>query len=155
MSAEMLKLRAKDAEDIEVISAVLQDSIVPVCDMAFQQETKSFIVVAQRLRREGPGDEATERICCALTINGVVSVQTHGIDLHHHERMLDLLAIMPDSTQKSLSLIFAGDARIRLALESWGAVVEDFGASWPALCHPHHEDLLSERSSSDTARNAS
>ncbi len=142
MSAEMLKLRAKDAEDIEVISAVLQDSIVPVCDMAFQQETKSFIVVAQRLRREGQGGEVSERICSALTINGVVSVQTHGIDLHHHERMLDLLAIMLEPSQRSLNLVFAGDARIRLELDVWGAVVEDFGESWPALCHPHHEDPL-------------
>ena len=140
MSGERLRLRAKDAEDIEVISAVLQDSIVPVCDMVFQQETQSFIVVAQRLRREGQEAEATERICSALTISGVVSVQTHGIDLHHHERMLDLLAIMVEPAQRSLTLVFAGDALLRLGLEAWGAVVEDFGESWPALCHPHHED---------------
>ena len=52
MISKLLKLRAEDSEDIQIISAVLQDSIVPVCDMAFQPETKSFVIVAQRLRRE-------------------------------------------------------------------------------------------------------
>ncbi|MDR3425205.1 MAG: DUF2948 family protein [Alphaproteobacteria bacterium] len=134
----MLKLRAGDAEDIQVISAVLQDAIVPVCDMAFQPESNAFVLVAQRLRREdGEGGEK-ERICCALTVRGVVAVQKHGIDQHQGERMLDLLAILFEPSGH-LSLIFAGDARIRLELGAWSATVEDFGESWPALCRPCHE----------------
>ena len=144
MSDERLKLRAKDAEDIQIISAVLQDSVVPLCDMVFQEEAKSFVAVAQRLRREAGVSGCSERICSALTINGVVSIQTHGIDQHHSERMLDLLAIILEPSQKQLNLVFAGDAGIRLDLETCSVVVEDFGESWPSVCHPCHEEGASD-----------
>jgi hypothetical protein len=133
----MLKLRAKDAEDIEIISAVLQDSIVPVCDMVFQGETQSFIIVAQRLRREAGA--SGERICSALTIKGVTAVHAQGIDKQQCDRMLDLLAIIIEPAQR-LTFIFAGEARIRLDLAAWSAVVEDFGEPWPVQCRPCHDE---------------
>jgi hypothetical protein len=134
----MLKLRAKDAEDIQIISAVLQDAIVPLCDIAFREEDKSFIVVAQRLCREGTEAEPAERVCCALTIKGVKGVQTHGIDQRDEEAILDLLAIILEPSH-SLNFIFAGEARIRLELDVWTGIVEDFGDKWPSLCHPCHD----------------
>ena len=142
MTDTLLKLRAEDAEDMQVISAVLQDSIVPVCDMAFQAESGSFVAVAQRLRRETGEEVGAERICCALTIKGVTEAHTHGIDRHEKERMLDLLAVILESPA-SLSLIFADDARIRLSLAGWAVAIEDFGLPWPALCRPCHEDAIS------------
>jgi hypothetical protein len=134
---KLLKLFAKDSEDVQVISAVLQDAIAPVCDMAFQNDAKSFVLVVQRLRREAGEAGASERICSALRVTGVTSVKTHGIDLEHSERMLDLLAIMCED--QALTLIFAGDAKIKLTLSGWAAALEDFGEPWPALCHPCHD----------------
>lgn len=134
-TAPTLKLRAGDAENLQIISAVLQDSLVPVCDMIFQAEAQSFVLVAQRLRRERGGD--TDRICCALTINGVTGVQTQGIDLRSADRILDLLALLVEGN--TLSLIFAGGAKIRLDLATWAVLVEDFGEAWPALCSPCHD----------------
>jgi hypothetical protein len=137
MTTRLLKLRAEDAEDIQVISAVLQDSIVPVCDMAFQSEAKSFVIVAQRLRRE---TDAAERMCCALTIKGVTAVQTRGIDMQKTEHMLDLLAILLEPSQTQITLIFGGDAHIRLDLSGLSLLAEDFGEPWPALCSPCHDE---------------
>jgi hypothetical protein len=139
MSAEnkLLKLRAKDAEDVQIISAVLQDSIAPVCDMAFQPDSGSFVLVVQRLRREAGAAGAGERICSALTIAGVQAVRTQGIDLAQSDRMLDLLAIMTEA--QALTLVFAGNAKIRLEGADWRLALEDFGESWPALCHPCHD----------------
>jgi len=136
-----LKLRAQDGEDIQILSAVLQDSIVPICDMAFDPEAKSFVIVAQRLRREAGTAGSSERICSALTVKGVLSVQAHGIDQKQQKRMYDLLAVILEPTQH-LSLIFAGDARIRLELGDWAAAVEDFGEAWPALCNPCHDEAM-------------
>jgi len=138
----LLKLRAVDSEDVQVVSAVLQDAIVPVCDMAFQPEDKNFVMVAQRLRREK--NENMDRICCAFTLVGVTGVQTQGIDLHATDRILDLLAIMVNVAGAGqigtvISLIFAGEAKIRLECASWAASIEDFGEPWPALCNPCHE----------------
>ncbi|MDE1900523.1 MAG: DUF2948 family protein [Alphaproteobacteria bacterium] len=137
-----LKLRARDGEDMQVISAMMQDAIAPVCDMAYRAADGSFVMVVQRLRREA--GKADERICCALTISGVTAAHTHGIDLRAQDRILELLALMLDAQdgRPSLNLIFAGGAQIRLALGAWGAVVEDFGESWPALCNPCHDEAV-------------
>ncbi len=135
MSADLLKLRARDAEDVDVVSAVLQDSIVPLCDMAFQPEEKGFLLVAQRLRRENPN--AVERICCAVRIHSVTAVQTHDIDFNQTDRMLDLLALLFDAD--ALTLVFASGAKIRLTLSGCCLTMEDFGEAWPALCQPQHE----------------
>jgi hypothetical protein len=136
----MLKLRAQDDEDVQVISAVLQDSIVPLCDMMFQAEDKNFIMVAQRIKREAQTTSSAERICCALTIKGVKAVYTQGVDPKEQDRMLDLLAISYDLTTLRMNLIFAGDAKIRLDLQDWFIAVEDFGEPWPVLCQPCHDD---------------
>ena len=136
----MLKLKAQDSEDLQVISAVLQDSIVPVCDIAWRPEDKNFDMVVQRLKREASSSAELERICCAVNIRGVEGVQTHGIDLKAQERMLDLLAIMPEG--KNLVFIFAGEAKIRLQFGDLAMIVEDFGEAWPAACEPCHDSLL-------------
>jgi hypothetical protein len=133
----LLKLRAADAEDLQVISAVLQDSIAPVCDMAFQTDTKNFVMVVQRLRREAGEAGAAERICSAVTVTGIAAVKTHGIDLQQGDRMLDLLALMMEP--QGITLVFAGNAKIRLEAGAWGLTLEDFGEPWPALCNPCHD----------------
>jgi hypothetical protein len=137
MTETLLKLKAKDAEDVEVISAILQDAIVPICDILWQPDDKTFVMAAQRLRREGKSEEGLERICCAVNVKGVEAVQTHGIDLARRERMLELLAVVPESG--ALTFICAGDAKIRLQLGAWFLALEDFGEAWPAKCNPCHD----------------
>ena len=132
----LLKLRAKDPADLQIVSAVVQDAIAPLCDMTYRAEVQNFIAIVQRLRREPPS-EGLERICCALNVQGVVGVQTHGLDLAQKDRLLDLLAVLPEPD--SLQLIFADDARIKLTLSNWTLNLEDFGEPWPATCHPCHE----------------
>jgi hypothetical protein len=140
MMPALLKLLAKDAEDIQVISAVLQDSIVPICDMIYRPESKDFVFVAQRLCRETGDGQKFERICCAATIQGVTGAQIKGIDLNDAIRMLDLL--MMDIEGNNLILTFAADARVKLNLAAdWQIVVEDFGESWPSACNPCHDGL--------------
>ena len=132
-----LKLRAKDADDIQVISAVLQDSIAPVVDMHYLSDDKNFVMVVQRLCRDNGMEGKKERVCCALNLRGVEAVQTQGFNPHDTAAMLDLLAVMPEGD--TLQLIFASDARIRLRLKDWNMIVEDFGERWPAQCNPCHE----------------
>jgi hypothetical protein len=134
----MLKLKAKDAEDMQVISAILQDAIVPLCDMAWQPKEKSFVMVVQRLCREAKDQGNLERVCCAVNLRGVESVQTHGIDLNDHKRMLDLLMMITEGP--ALHFIFADDAEIRIRLDNWLMIIEDFGEAWPAACEPCHDN---------------
>jgi len=137
---EALRLKGKDAEDLQVISAVLQDAIAPVCDMAYLPEDKQFVMVVHRLRREPKEEKLLERICCAVNIRGVTRAQLQNIDLAKRSRMLDLLAVMPED--KTATIVFAGDAKVKLHLEDWSVVVEDFGSPWPAQCNPCHDSAL-------------
>lgn len=45
-----LKLRAQDAEDLAVMSAQLQDAVVPVVDLAFLPEDELFVMIVNRFR---------------------------------------------------------------------------------------------------------
>ena len=47
-----LKLRATDAGDLEVVSAGLQDAIVPVVDMTWEREARRFVLVVNRFKWE-------------------------------------------------------------------------------------------------------
>lgn len=47
-----LKLRARDATDMDVIASCLQDSLVPVRDIAFMKREKRFVMVLNRFKWE-------------------------------------------------------------------------------------------------------
>lgn len=149
MNEVLLKLLAADAEDIQVISAVIQDSIAPVCDMTYQKADKSFIMVVQRFRwdcvdEEGrpvsPDEECAscvyERISCALDLEGVEAVQYQGFDLENPSAMLDLLTMILVGDE--LQMVFAGGAKLRLKLGNWRLKLQDFGESWPTTHRPRH-----------------
>lgn len=145
MTGDLLKLSARDAEDVQVISAVLQDAIAPIVDMVYRSEDKNFIMVVHRLRHETENAPSLERICCAINLRGAEAVQTQGIDLNQRDQMLDLLAIMQDHT--TLRFIFAGEAQIKVqlsasTLNNWSILIEDFGDTWPASCNPCHDAAL-------------
>lgn len=54
--SESLKLRAEDAEDLRVISAVLQDSLIPLTEMRFLAGEGRFVMIANRFRWENCPD---------------------------------------------------------------------------------------------------
>ena len=138
MTDKPLKLRAKDSEDVQVISAILQDAIAPVVDMAYRPAEKDFIMIVQRFCRDEHGGTSFERVRCAVHVHGVTGAQLHGIDQARTEDMLDLLAVMPEAN--SLQFVFAGGGRIKLNLADWSLILEDFGEPWPAMCEPCHEE---------------
>ncbi|MGE3623539.1 MAG: DUF2948 family protein [Bdellovibrionales bacterium] len=132
----MMKLKAKDSEDVEVISAILQDAIAPVVDMIYRPEEKDFIMIVQRFCRD-EGRDCHERVRSAVHIKGVTGVRLHGIDKNRRDDMLDLLAVMPVD-KNALQFVFAGGGRIRLDLDDWLLVLEDFGEPWPTGRCPEH-----------------
>ncbi len=139
MTDGSLKLKARDAEDVQVISAVLQDAIVPVCDIIYRPAEKDFVMIAQRFCRGGEdGDRGGcfERVRTAVHVKGVLGVQSQGVDLTHVADMLDLLAVMTE--ESGLQFVFAGGGRIRLKLAGWLLALEDFGAPWPTSHCPSH-----------------
>jgi len=130
---EKLKLRAEDEEDLAVISAILQDAMVAVSDLAYQPAEKRFLLVANRYRHEsGSG----ERINTGLRIDQVSAVKRRGFAPNQGDRILVLLAVHAEPG--AIILDFAGGASIRLESGRVLCHLDDFGEPWPTHFRPSH-----------------
>ena len=76
-----LKLRAVAAEDVEIMSALLQDGLVAASDLHYQKDAASFVMVINRFCWEQADDAESEtqpnRCLCGLKVahvNGSASV---------------------------------------------------------------------------------
>jgi len=52
MAEQHLKLRARDPKDTLVVSALLQDALVPLDQMRYRQSERRFVILANRFRWE-------------------------------------------------------------------------------------------------------
>jgi hypothetical protein len=137
--AAALKLRAEDADDVAVLSAILQDALVGVGEIAYFAEEKRFVLIANRFRWEpDPGEprERFERIMSGLRIDGVTAVQRRGFSPRDKDRLLVLLAVQVEGSV--LYLDFAGGSSIRLDVERVLCHLDDLGEPWPTRWRPRH-----------------
>lgn len=145
-----LKLRAKDAEDLKVVSTMLQDAIVPICDLAYLPAEKRFVLIANRFRWEADGERSAgptpdtaegdlpyERTNCAVRFQGVDRVGYRNLDLTDRRQMLSLLAL--EQVGEGVLLHFSGGSCIRLVTASLDCVAEDLGEPWPTASKPQHD----------------
>jgi hypothetical protein len=137
--AGALKLRAVDAEDVAVLSTVLQDALVPVAEMAWLPDERRFVLVANRFRwepEEGRG-RRFERTLSGLCIDAVATIQRRGFSPADQDRILVLLALRAEAS--SLYLEFAGGGSIRLDVERISCHLDDLGEPWPTPWRPAHQ----------------
>ena len=135
-----LHLKAEDDEDLAVISAVLQDSMVLVGDMIYEAENQRFVLVANRFRHENETGNIRrgERVMSGMRIDGVTAVKRRDFDPRAAERLMVLLAVR--AGPGALYLDFAGGASIRLESEGILCHLDDFGEPWPTRFCPRHPD---------------
>ena len=134
-----LKLSALDADDLGVISAAVQDSLVAVRDCAYFAGEKRFVLLLNRFRWEADATVETAywRTHSALVFNAVRAVHHHKIPLQDPDRVLELLAVgleRPDS----VVLSFAADRAIRLEIDRLACHLGDVGEPWPTPWKPAH-----------------
>ncbi len=142
MSAPSLKLKAVDGADLEIISACLQDALLPVLDVRYDRAAQEFLFVANRFRWEAPA--AQERTHMAVRVRGVTSVQHKGFSLKKPGRFLSLLALTYTPTESGGEILLhcAGESEtaVRLSVTGIDLLAEDFGDPWPCASVPHHDD---------------
>ncbi|MGQ9371640.1 DUF2948 family protein [Azospirillum sp. A39] len=147
-----IRLRAEDEDDLRVVSACLQDAIVPIGEMCYVPDDKRFVLVVNRFKWEtadgrrtddGPTAEDDdlfpyERTHCGVRFDGVERVRIRGIDLRDRRQILELLGLDVDG--EDVLLHFAGGGCIRLEGRAWCCRVEDLGEPWPTASRPSHPD---------------
>jgi hypothetical protein len=147
VSGGEVKLAATDPEDMVVLSALLQDSVIPISEMIYLAAESRFALVANRFRWEDASAEKIsgqiyDRVRCGVTFDRVTAVRRRNFDHAKRGQMFDLLALQ--ATSAYVDLVFAGSATIRLEVEKIQCHAEDFGDPWPTQWRPEHD--LSEGS---------
>ena len=135
-----LRLVALDAEDLEVLSAHLQDFVVRVGDLVALPREKRFAFVGNRLDRRVDGESRRRRT--AGHFDRVTKVSARGIDRSAPETVLNLLAISFIAAEEPsgvVELTFSGEASLRLEVECVEAQAVDLGPVWAAKSAPAHD----------------
>ncbi len=138
MTESSLKLRARDGDDFAVISALVQDALVPIGDIEYVPAENQFLLAVNRFLWENPGESGGERILSGLAFANVTAVQRQGIDILDRSGFLELLA-MELPADDLVQLTFADGAAIRLKITELSCTLEDFGETWPTAWRPQHD----------------
>ncbi|MEE4236682.1 MAG: DUF2948 family protein [Anderseniella sp.] len=140
-----MKLAALDPQDLEVISAHLQDAVMRVGDIRWLKRERKLALVANRfdhLAAAGSSDRGERRLT-GLQLSRVERVAASNIRMDDKTAILSLLAITfePGATapEGSVVLTFAGGGTIRAAVECIEAAMADLGPKWAARARPEHD----------------
>ncbi|HTQ15479.1 MAG TPA: DUF2948 family protein [Rhizomicrobium sp.] len=137
-------LAAADAEDLDVISAKLQDAVARVGDLVWLPRQRRFAALFNRFKWENPGKQGDLRVRAGLHFDGVLAVQSHNILHGDPDAILSLLALRfsPNGGEDPggvVHLEFAGGGSIRLVVECIDAELSDVSGAWAARGRPEHE----------------
>ncbi|MFK7868695.1 MAG: DUF2948 family protein [Roseobacter sp.] len=125
-----LNLGALDAEDLTIISALVQDAVFPATEMRWDRGANRFALLLNRFRwEEGPGRALSpERVQSLLAFDGVEGVASNGIDRNDSDTVLSILSVTFDATDAPAGhviLTLAGDGAIRLSVEALEVALKD------------------------------
>ena len=147
MKVKNLKLLATSDDDLRVISAHLQDSIVSVKDIASLKRNRIFLIQLNRFMWEDVEKgvfRKNKRIRTMLKFDNVISVLSKNINTKEYKNFLDFLTIesnlLPDKSYE-IKLIFSGDSVIKIKAEVIDVTLDDQGSPWESKTQPKHDFL--------------
>lgn len=151
-------LMARDADDLAIIAACLQDALVPISEIQYLRNEQRFIMLLNRFRwerqpasRQGSvavqGDasfrdaddyyDTEQRIHAGLCIDKIVSVRSRDVDLRKRGKFLSLLTLQLDGDK--FNLLFSGGGVIQLVVSELSVFLKDMGEGWPTKWRPDHD----------------
>ena len=142
---ERLNLIGENEEDLNIMSAYLQDSIVLTKDIIFLKKNKSFIMMANRFMWEDAEKgllREAKRIRTAIKFENVIKVKSKNIT---HKKKIDTLEFLAmkcnkdGGKNKKIKIFFSGNSAIILILEAIEIVMNDLGDPWNVQFVPKHE----------------
>ena len=147
MEVKNLKLSATSDEDLRVIAAHLQDSIVSVKDITSLKKNRIFLIQLNRFMWEDVEKgvfRKNKRIRTVLKFDNVINVLSKKINTKKDNIFLDFLTIesklLPDKSYE-IQLIFSGDSVIKIKAEVIDVTLDDQGSPWETKAQPKHDFL--------------
>lgn len=139
-----LRLVALDEQDLQIVSAHVQDAVTKVGEIQYNAAEKQLVIQVNRYAWEKKRrlfSRRGERRRSVLHFNRVLAVRTSGIDQTKKDDVLSLLAIEFAETEApagEMVLIFAGGAAMSLQVEVIEVQLADVGGAWEAARRPRH-----------------
>jgi hypothetical protein len=152
-NVDELKLVVLDRDDIEVVSAHVQDALVRVAEIFWQPREHRFVMALNRFdwmtatdangdNIKGDSTKADYRRCrTALRFERVLSCKCRNVDPSDKDARLNLLAVEfveRDPPAGVVTMTFSGGGVIRLEVECLEAELADLGEVFTADACPNH-----------------
>ena len=141
-----IRLKALEADDLQVISALVQDSVMPASEMLWRPSQRRFAVLLNRFRWE---DEARstaspERVQSVLVIDDALAVKSQGVS-RDKDVVLSLLSIAFEAGEDGtgrIELLLAGDGAIAIDVEALDVTLKDVTKPYvaPSGSVPNHPE---------------
>ncbi len=145
-SYEPLRLAAEDENDLQVMSAVLQDAVAKVGDFAHLPAERRFAFVANRFlwedaatRKRGPFG----RVRAGVHFDDVLSVKAKAVRMDAGEAVVSILAVQFEPGEDgtgTVTLELSGGGAIALEVECLNAKLADLTEPWAARAKPQHPE---------------
>ena len=142
-----INLGALAPEDLEVISALVQDAVLPASEMRWDAGARRFALLLNRMRWEDEGGarHAPERVQSLLSIDLVERVESQAVPRGDSDTILSLLSVSFEAGEAPsghVILTLAGDGAIRLTVEALEVTLRDVTRPYaaPSGKRPDHGD---------------
>jgi hypothetical protein len=137
-----LTLLANGAQDLDILSAALQDAICTIGDIQFEKSARRLTVSLNRFRWEAGTKLGGERVRSGLQLGGVLDVKAKRLRRDAPKGVLSLMAISFEAGEPPagvISLAFAGGGELKVEVECIDAVLADVSPPWPTPRRPAHD----------------
>lgn len=138
-----IKFAVVDEEDLEIVSAHVQDAIVRSADVIWRPGEHRVVIGLNRFDwEEAVAREEHMRRRTALRFERVMACRCRSLDPANKDEVLNLLAVEFDESDPpggTVTLHFSGGAALRLEVECLEAELADLGPAWQASCCPQHK----------------
>ncbi|MGB0920481.1 MAG: DUF2948 family protein [Alphaproteobacteria bacterium] len=156
MTYKPLRLKGEDVEDLEILSALLQDAVVFMGETAYVKSQLRFGLMLARFVWEDAEEKRGARrrrqriaeggdylrVRGALHFDFVREVKSRGLSQQDKTAVLELLAISAEKQedgQDRIVLSFAGGGEIALMTDCIEAAYQDRSEPWATPAKPAHE----------------
>jgi len=144
MKTPELTLAAEDPEDLEVISARLQDAVAQLKDLVWMPKKRRFAALFNRFKWEDRRGRTNLRVRSLLHFDDVLKVQSKGLKRGAPDAVVSLLAVRftpkgDADPAGAVELVFAGGGTIRLDVDCIDAGLSDVSGDWAARGRPEHD----------------
>src|SRR4051794_14571346 len=124
-----------DQDDIEIVSAHLQDAIVKVADVHWRPAERRLVIALARFDWEAAYGDKPEyrRRLAALRFDRVLACRCRNVKPQEKDAVLNLLAVEfaeADPPAGVVTLVFSGGGTVRLEVECLEMELADLGPCW-------------------------